>query len=165
MSTGLPMTSPEIAPTAPASARASFDAAAFIGDLLAAFAEHPVEDGFGHGAEVMMRTALARNPAAAARAIECAYNQTAADRAGVAADLIRCVGALAPSSAEAWSWPLIERALAHADVAVRDAAAGVLEHSGGERSLRLLRTHVEHEQVAWLAAYIRGIIADLETSI
>ena len=134
----------------------------FARRLIACLEESPVEDGYAHAAEALIQTALEIDPPAAARSIEGAYRRTATTRPALAADLIRCIGGLAPSLTEPWRWILASRALAHPGVAVRDAAAGALEHWGGEEALRLLREHVGGEQVPWLAAYMQRVIADLD---
>jgi hypothetical protein len=136
----------------------------FVEQLVHLIGDIPVEDGIKHPAEDLMTVELRRRGPAAGTWIRAAYDRNAATRPGIAADILRCIRGLGPVTAMPWGLPLVERGLAHDDVEVRDAAASVLEHWGGDDALRLLRRQASREKVPWLAAYMHGVIDDLAQS-
>lgn len=127
--------------------------------LSLAFEAAPVQDGFSHPAEAVLRDAFDRDPAAAARDV-CAIVENPANPAR-AADTLRCLGRVHSAGSPTWRAALIQDALASTDLEVRDAAIAAVEVWEDARLLSGLRSH--HEPVDWLRRYLDAVIRDLES--
>lgn len=126
--------------------------------------EQPIEDGVTHPAERVIEEALLVNQwhcfAWLARALE--EHQQA--RPPIAASIIRCIGRLNRYRVGTWGMHIIEDALRHKDVELREAGVRALEHWGGRVAFCVLCDHIRNscDEEPWFREYIRQVIADAE---
>ena len=133
----------------------------FRSALLAALEAEPIEDGYRHPAEAVLRRGLASVPHAAAAWLQSLFEATAQQRPTVAAALLQCLGRLPRRVIEPWVLLLAYRGLEHSNVELRDAAAGALERWEGRDIVEVLLRRAAVEPVPWLAQYMRDVAADL----
>ena len=132
----------------------------FILEILSAIDIEPVEDGFEHPAENLLKEALLSHPR---ETIDWFYELISEENnTAVVASILKCIGRMEVGMCEEWGFDLVRKALQHKDVEVRDAAVQVLESWGTEKAIRLLKEH--HDDVSWLQDYIDRVARDLEQS-
>lgn len=117
----------------------------------------PVEDGFHHPAEAILRSALAENRTE----VKAWFEKTLAEQgqAALAADLVKCLGRLKPKEVEDWGLEMAQRALGHPVLEVRDSAVQALELWDTPQAIELLKAH--QEKVPWLQEYISRLLHEI----
>lgn len=126
--------------------------------ILSAINAEPVEDGFEHPAESLLKEAVMRYRR---ETVEWLYKLiTEEDNAAFVASILKCLGRIEGDICEEWGVVLISKALQHRDVEVRDAAVQVAESWGTGGVLMLLKGH--RDDVPWLQDYIDRVVRDLE---
>ena len=130
----------------------------FLNGLHAAFDSEPLEDGVAHPAERVIGAALeSGNRPAVLGWIQGACLDP--DDPAFAAGVLLCI-AWQPRLGDAtWRAEIVRRALAAADVAMRDAAVQAAETWGDAGLQQVLRDHAD--PVPWLNHYARGVADDL----
>lgn len=126
--------------------------------LLAAFDADPIEDGFTHGAEDILRAALvATKP-------ECILwwiRKISTDRCAPAflSSVLRCLGRIQRPGEPRWRAEIVACSINHIDAEVRDAAVQLIEHWGDEQLIHILQRHEDPEP--WIARYAHQVLKDL----
>ncbi|HEC31518.1 MAG TPA: hypothetical protein ENI41_03395 [Deltaproteobacteria bacterium] len=132
----------------------------FALDIISAINAEPVEDGFSHPAEELLKKSLARSPQ---KTFSWLYNTVHYERnIGIVASILKCLGRVKPIDRGDWIIHIARAALEHHDVEVRDAAVQMLELLEIERAVELLEQHMKREQVGWLRDYIESVTQDLK---
>jgi len=129
--------------------------------LLSELEQEPVEAGFDHPADELIRWGMARAPTIAAQALFDLYGSLALTRPSLAADLVTRLVVLGTSQHAPSLWRLLDEAIENPDVRMRDAAARVLEQWGGLAAVGLLQQRADREPIRWLADFMRGVVDDL----
>ena len=127
-------------------------------DLLASLEDEPIEDGYSHPGEGIVRDAIDKVGSAAFSWLESVYSENV-NRPSICAGILRCVGRQSYRVVDESGAKLARRGLAHADSEVREAAVRAFESWGGPDALSALEAH--SDPVGWLADYIKQVIADL----
>lgn len=128
----------------------------FRRELLAKFESEPVEDGFSHAGEGVIERALERHRAIAQHWIERFLDR---QDASFAAAAIKCLGRIKSPGSLEWRLRILDTALAHTSVEVRDAAAQAAELWDEPQASEVLLKHVHREP--WLRDYVAHVIRDL----
>ena len=125
-------------------------------DLISAIEAEPIEDGFCHPAEQVLRLSISENKPAL---VEWLHTIISGGSSPLSANLLRCVGRLQAKEVAGWGIALASKALQQVDLEVRDAAVQALELWGTPDSIKLLKTH--QEKVPWLNEYINRVVKEL----
>lgn len=131
----------------------------FRSKLIAALLDEPIEDGVTHPAEHVIDEALRTNSSEWRDWLARALNEHYQTRPSLSASIVRCIGRLDYDCVGGWGMRVIDDALRHKDVEVREAAVRALEAWGGYEALNILRSH--RDSVAWLNEYVDQVIVDL----
>jgi hypothetical protein len=131
---------------------------AFVSRILSTIRGCPVEDGFEHPAEDIIREALFRQQSEVIKWLRSLISME--KDSCVLASVIKCVARLNESECPDWVYKLAAQALEHRDVEVRDAAAQALELCGTLTAVELLKDH--SEPIYWLREYIDRVTLQLE---
>ena len=134
----------------------------FTSEILSAIQAEPVEDGYCHPAEKLLKRSLIEHSSETIRWLHNIISRE--NNASIAASILKCLGWVEFEICNDWGFNLVGTALEHPDVEVRDAAVQVLEIWGTTEAIRLLKKHRSREQVVWLQRYIERVIQDLEGS-
>ena len=134
-------------------------ARAFEADAIALLSEHAFEDGMHHPLEELLAEVLATPPGASWICV--LWSHLVADNAGRAATLLRCLGMLPHEDLSVLRDMVIDQALAHDSLRVREAAVMALERWADERSAAQLREALTYESVPWLKEYLQAVLEDL----
>ncbi|RJO67432.1 MAG: hypothetical protein C4523_09505 [Myxococcales bacterium] len=118
--------------------------------LYAALNCEPMEDGYSHPAESILRAAKGE------MVMEVRRLQPAGP--SIFAGAIRCLGRIPEANGPAAAG-LISDALKSESAQVRDAAICAAEQWGGGNMIAVLRNH--HDPEPWLDDYRKGVITDL----
>jgi len=132
----------------------------FNRNLLHAFDLEPIEDGYPHPAERIIKKALETYHLTAIDWIKYAYLRNI-ERPAIAAGILRCLGRLSSDLTSLWGIVMAASGLLQSDIEIRDAAVRALEAWGGLESLVTLKAHVQSEKSSWLKRYIEQVIKDL----
>ena len=127
--------------------------------LISLFSYIPIEDGYDHPAEAIIKEALKSNKVKSLDTLRTLALDP--KRVGIASDLLRCLGRISEAGDEFWRASLIGSALKSEQVQLRDAAIQTAELWGGERLIAILSEHQEKERVDWLRDYLERVIRDL----
>jgi hypothetical protein len=130
----------------------------FAQEICSLISLQPVENGFTHPAEKILMEALANQEEDVIRWIESILEDK---NPYLVASVISCLGRVTEKSHPAWAINIVGEALEHSNVAVRDAAAQVLESWETPQVLGLLSKH--KEKVPWLQEYIGKIVIQLSS--
>ena len=134
----------------------------FTSEILSAIQAEPVEDGYCHPAEKLLKRALIEH---ASETIRWLHNIISRENnASIVASILKCLGRVEFEICNDWGFNLVGTALEHPDVEVRDDAVQVLEIWGTTEAISLLKKHRSREQVVWLQSYIERVIQNLEGS-
>ena len=120
--------------------------------------EVPFEDGEHHPLETHLAEVLEDHGPEWICGLWSNYRQ---DSPGMAATLLRCLGMLERYQVADWGYQLMQQALEHKSLRVREAAVMALERWEGTRAIALLEEGRKHECVDWLRDYIRQVLIDL----
>lgn len=131
----------------------------FRSKLIAALLDEAIEDGVTHPAEHMIDEALRTNSSECRDWLSRALVEHYQTRPSISASIVRCVGRLEYDRLGSWGMRVVDDALGHKDVEVREAAIRALEDWGGCEALDMLRRH--RDTVAWLNEYVSQVIVDL----
>ena len=134
----------------------------FTSEILSAIDAEPVEDGYWHPAEKLLRLSLIDHSSETNLWLRSIISSES--NASIVASILKCLGRVELEICNDWGFNLVGTALDHPDVEVRDAAVQVLEIWGTTEAIRLLKKHRSREQVVWLQSYIERVIQDLEGS-
>lgn len=139
----------------------------FRARLIAELKDNPIEDGIEHPAEYVIKEALRTNRGLCLAYVSRIIGEHAQSRPSTAASIIRCIGRLRPDEVAPWGTHIVEDALRHKDVEVREAGVRALEHWGGHVAFRMLCDHIRNscDEEPWLRDYVRQVIADLESQL
>lgn len=130
---------------------------AFVSKLDRAFEDTPLENGYSHLAEALLREALLAHRRVALRWIrEMILDQKRPSRG---ASVLRCLGRLEIPGSDKWRTELVRDALAQVDIELRDAAVQAVESWEDEQLVPVLQIHCEEEP--WLREYIEQVVRDL----
>jgi len=132
----------------------------FQRELLYAIETEPIEDGYKHPGEQIIRKALHSFKKDAIYWIQGIFHDNWR-YPGVAAAILRLVGRLPVKIADPWAHILVINGIVHPNVEVRDAAIRAIELWDDPRFVDFLSAHRE-EQVPWLAEYFDAVITDLK---
>lgn len=121
--------------------------------------DDPIEDGVKHRGESWIEASLRRNPLECKDWLSRMLVEHYKTRTSLSASVLRCVGRLEYALVGRWGLQVVDDALHHVDVEVRDAAIRALEKWGGHESVRILRRHRDAEE--WLNDYVRQVTLDL----
>jgi hypothetical protein len=132
----------------------------FRRNLILSLEEEPIDDGYTHPAERIIKEALVQHKATAANWIQSVYLKNM-KRAAVAAGILRCVGRLNRKMMQPWGLVMAISGISHPDIEVRESAVRALESWGGRDSLETLKIYKDIEEVPWLKDYIKQVIVDL----
>ena len=133
----------------------------FASQILAAIEAEPVEDGYSHPAELLLKHAVIDQPI---ETVLWLYNIVSSESNGsIVAAVLKCLGRIEVQLCRWWGFQLIATALEHPDIEVRDAAVQVLETWGTDEAVRLLKQRMSRERVDWLRSYIERVIEDLRS--
>jgi hypothetical protein len=128
--------------------------------ILSSITNEPVEDGYSHPAERYIERFLLLDSQGMVNWIE---DLLADERSySIAASIIKCIGRVKLDICKGWGFRIIEIALEHPDVEVRDSAAQALEQWGTLQAKDLLKKHIANEEVPWLGDYMKRVIRDME---
>jgi predicted HAD superfamily Cof-like phosphohydrolase len=133
----------------------------FRARLLSTLRAEPVENGVGHHAEELLKSAFMTAPEPTAMRTQSLFTELLGNPA-VAAGLITCVGRLRFELVRDVAGSLVVGGLAQANVEIREAAIGAIEQWGGKHFVPILEKHIEPE--TWLATYVDKVLRDLTTS-
>ncbi len=132
----------------------------FGSEILSAIYAEPVEDGYSHPAEEVLRKLVVHFPQKTSNWL---YNTVQYEtNAGIVASILKCLGRLEPNGYIDHGLAIAEAALKHHDVEVRDAAVQMLEEWGSEKAVGILDQHLKNEEVDWLRDYIESVLEDLK---
>lgn len=127
--------------------------------LIAMLLDEPIEDGVTHPVEKKIDKAFCADASECQDWLFRILVDLYPTRPSLSAAIIRCIGRLDSDQTGGWGFRVIDDALKHKDVEVRDAAIGALESWGGNKALEMLRGHTD--SIAWMNKYIRQVIVDL----
>ena len=134
----------------------------FGSEILSAIYDEPVEDGYSHPAEEVLRKLVTRLPQ---KTSSWLYNTVQYEtNPCIVASILKCLGRLKLNGYIDQGLTIAEAALKHHDVEVRDAAVQMLELWGIEKAVGILERHLKKEEVDWLRDYIESVIEDLMES-
>jgi hypothetical protein len=122
--------------------------------LIEAVNARPVEDGFDHEAEEIVKEVLDRQDG---RGREWLRTFVFDQEPALAAATLKCLGRI--SVPKSWALEVAETALRHIHVEVRDSAVQALELWSFREGVEILQSH--REKVPWLREYISDVIRDL----
>lgn len=129
----------------------------FYRELLAKLEAEPVEDGFVHAGEEIIKSALQRHGVEAQRWIETFLEQQGSSHAAAA---LKCLGRIPSPGSLDWRLGLLDRWLAHPSTEIRDAAVQAAELWADPGVVEVLRRH-QQQREPWLRDYIQRVIRDL----
>ena len=129
-------------------------------NLIESLESEPIEDGYPHSAERIIKDVLMRYKTTAADWIQSTYLKNI-KRPTISAGMLRCIGRLNHEMTTPWGLAMAISGLAHPEVEVREAAVRSLEMWGSEDSLEALKIFKDVEKVSWLRKYIEHVIVDL----
>lgn len=132
----------------------------FQRELLYAIETEPIEDGYTHPGEQIIRKALYSFKKDAIYWIQGIFHDNWR-YPGVVAAILRLIGRLPAKIADPWAHILVINGIIHPSIEVRDAAIRAIELWDDPRFVDFLSAHRE-EQVPWLADYFDAVIADLK---
>ena len=112
--------------------------------------------GMSHPAAEKVHQAFRVFPETAAALAE----EVAADMTGVRVRFVECLRVVPVDAMGPWCYEFALKLLGDADMEMRDAAIGCLEHWGGPRALEILRGY--HDPNEYLEKYVRAVEEDLE---
>lgn len=138
----------------------------FRAELLALFDE-PIEDGVAHPAEYVIEDALLANKWRCFAWLSRAIEEYARTRSSTVASIVRCIGRLRRDDVGTWGMHVVEDALRHKDVEVREAGIRALEAWGGHVAFHMLCDYAidaRHDE-PWLADYVLQVIGDMSTKL
>lgn len=135
--------------------------AILLARLRAVFDADPVEDGVSHAAEEILNEAIHSTPHAAATMDRLLHLIDGPANPGLAASALRCLGRLDSPGTTEWRRKLVEAALRHSNVELRDAAIQAAETWAEPQLVPTLRAHEEPEP--WLREYLQDVIDDISS--
>jgi hypothetical protein len=130
----------------------------FAKQVRCAIAEEPVEAGYQHAAEDILAKALTNQPEDVESWLQ--YLLDFEKNEGLVADILTCFGHAISKTPPDWAFAVMDDAIRHSSVGVRDVAAQTLELWSSPEALAVLRQH--EEPVPWLKDYIEKVIELLE---
>lgn len=133
----------------------------FTRTLLGSFEQEPLEDGYRHPAEDLMKDALIRHKSTAEDWIQDVFLNNIKNRPTVSAGILRCIGRLNRELTRTLGLVMVFAGLLFPDIELREAAILTLETWGDNESLKTLQGYVELEKEPWLKKYIKQVITDL----
>ena len=77
------------------------------------------------------------------------------------ADLLKCLGRINYEKVKSVAKKIVERALAHTDIRVRDAAVYAIEHWDTGELVTILKGYAAGEKKEWLRRYMQEVADDL----
>jgi hypothetical protein len=125
-------------------------------EIVKVISEDPIEDGYSHPAEQLLRTGLE------SREIDpelLRHWLLEEHSTSVYASILKCLGRLPHPVTEAWRTSILRPALDHDRSEVRDAAIHAIENWRDSSGWELLRQRSDREQVAWMKEYIDRVLA------
>jgi len=130
--------------------------------ILNALADTPVEDGMCHPAELMLQSVFQQSTE---ETVEWLFGLLS-DRenpaqSSRAAPLLKCLGRLAPPATLAPVTRILNTALKHDSLQVRDAATQLVENWELPELLTALKERISNEPIVWLREYMEGVISDM----
>ncbi|TET33368.1 MAG: hypothetical protein E3J72_16910 [Planctomycetota bacterium] len=125
-------------------------------EFLASFESEPIEDGYTHVSEEILRNSLSNHKLGAILWLYDIIRNV--NNPATLASVIRCIGRLDAEEINSFGLTLAGKALLHKEVEVRDAAVQALEAWDSPESIELLRSHSESK--SWLKDYIDSILEE-----
>jgi hypothetical protein len=119
--------------------------------LVSAFEEFEVEDGYEHPAERLMESALRQNPETKSTLLGLFRDPYFRHRTA----LLRCIGRLPAEIAGTWGIGMVAEALQDSDLTLRDAALRAIEHWETAEAMTLIRDY--RDPHPWLEQYVGRI--------
>lgn len=135
----------------------------FAERVVGSLREAPVEDGYSHPVEQIIKDALIEFPAAAPQWVQSIYIENIVTSPDISIGVLRCVGRLPYELIAPWGMVLAAGALSHQDIEVLEAAVRAFERWGGRGSIEILKSRVAAEPVPWMADYLGQVLLDLSS--
>jgi|GEM_PF-5396911 len=129
-----------------------------IDTIITSLENEPLEDGFCHPAEELLAALLERRPKETIGEIKSLLKT---GNPSIAADLLRCIGRLDIKLCRGQWQEIVEIALGHSDIDVRDAAVQAIETWEAIEAEGILGRWAKKEKVSWLRDYMDGVLTDL----
>jgi len=130
---------------------------AFITNLISAIMDQPVEDGYFHPGEEILKKALVEEKQSFGKWMIWLVKKE--PNSSLAADIVKLAGRLEASENQPWYLELAKIALSHSEVEVRDAGVQALELWATVEAVNLLKGH--NDSSPWLKEYIERIIKQM----
>jgi len=127
--------------------------------IIAVFESDPLEDGYFHPAENLLREMILEFGDRAFLFIQRMIMDKAQPALG--ASVLRCLGRITTARSEQWRATLIDDALKNENIEVRDAAIQAAELWSGNLMATILERH--NEPVDWLHDYMNQVIRDIKS--
>jgi hypothetical protein len=132
----------------------------FRRDLLSSFQQEPVESGYYHPADDIIKEGLKSFKTLCHGWIQSIFFDNF-DNTIISAGILLCLGNLDIQEVKPWGIDIAIKGLTHSSSEVREAAVEAFELWGGQESLDALKEYVVSEKVSRLKNYVQEVIKDL----
>lgn len=132
----------------------------FWNRLLDTLQTEPIENGYSHPAEEILKEVLEKRGYKAIPWIQSIYLESLLSNPSIAAALMRCIARLDRNRIDPWGVLMAVGGLSSPVLEVREEAVRALEMWAVPSAVQILSGH--EERVKWLADYIQSVIENLK---
>jgi hypothetical protein len=129
--------------------------------VLRLFAEEPLEIGYTHPVEHVLRDSFAAYGFLSSNWIGELIREND-NRPSIVAAILTCLGRLERKTISSWADTHVRKALLHRDVEVRESAVRAIEMWNASDFLMDLKRVIRREKVSWMVDYIREVVSEIE---